>query len=204
MINIKNLFLSFENELIFDNFSATIKAGEKVAVTGKSGSGKSTLLNILAGFVTGYSGDIEIFEKKLCPENIREIRKNISWMPQDISFPVKTVKELFFEPFEFAANKHLKPSKKSVSDIFSLFDLRYELTEKKTNEISGGQKQRIILASCLLLRKSLLLLDEPTSALDERIKQKITDYILSRKNLTVIAATHDEYWIKNSDKVIVL
>ena len=65
-------------------------------------------------------------------------------------------------------------------------------------------KQRIILLSCLLLKKPLLLLDEPTSALDENVKKIVTDYILSIKDLTVIASTHDEYWIKNSDKVIEL
>jgi len=38
--------------------------------------------------------------------------------------------------------------------------------------------------------------------LDESIKKKVTDYILNKKDLTVIAATHDDYWVKNSDKII--
>jgi len=204
MIEISHLNLKFKNETIFNDFSLTIKKGEKIAFTGESGKGKTTFLNLLAGFIPDYNGNVSIFEKNLNTDNIAEIRKNIAWLPQDISLSVKTVRELFFEPFEFALNKILKPSPENVSQIFSEFDLSEKLLDKKTNEISGGQKQRIILASCLLLKKPLLLADEPTSALDEKIKQKITDYILKQEDLTVIAATHDDYWIKSSDKVIEL
>jgi len=204
MIEISHLNLNFKNEIIFDNFSLLINKGEKVAVIGESGKGKTTFLNLLAGFIPDYSGNVSIFGHELNAENISEIRKHNAWLPQDISLSVKTVRELFFEPFEFTLNRDLKPSSESVSQIFSEFDLSENLLNKKTNEISGGQKQRIILASCLLLKKPLLLVDEPTSALDEKIKQKITDYILKQKKLTVIAATHDDYWIKSSDKVIEL
>ncbi len=204
MIEVSHLNLKFKNEIIFNDFSLIINKGEKVAFTGESGKGKTTFLNLLAGFIPDYTGKVSIFGQALNADNIVEIRKNIAWLPQDISLSVKTVRELFFEPFEFTLNKHLKPSPENVSQIFSEFDLPEELLDKKTNEISGGQKQRIILASCLLLKKPLLLADEPTSALDEKIKQKITDYILNQKDLTVIAATHDDYWIKSSDKVIEL
>lgn len=204
MTEISNLTLHFNNEIIFNNFSLKIQRGEKIALTGESGKGKSTLLNLLCGFIPDYDGTISVLGKKLNAENISDIRKNIAWLPQDTSLAVKTVNELFFEPFEFVLNKPLKPTKKEVTEIFSTFELSENLLTKKTNEISGGQKQRIILASCLLLKKPLLLADEPTSALDENIKKKVTDYILNKKDITVIAATHDKYWIKNSDRVIEL
>lgn len=204
MTKISNLSLNFNNEKIFDNFSLKIKRGEKVAVTGESGKGKSTLLNLLAGFIPEYKGEISIFNKLLSPEMVSEIRKDIAWLPQDTSLAVKTVDELFFSPFEFNLNKKQRPSQEEISKIFSEFELPEILLLKKTNEISGGQRQRIILACCLLLKKPLFLADEPTSALDEKNKKKITNYILNRKELTVIAATHDDYWIKKSDKVIEL
>jgi len=204
MIEISDITLNFKDEFVFKNFSVKINEHEKVALTGESGKGKTTLLNLICGFIPDFKGNIFVNGKHLSPENISEIRKNISWLPQDISLNLKTVRELVFEPFEFAINKKKKPSEKEISNIFSVFELSESLLDKKTNEISGGQKQRIILASCLLLKKPLLLLDEPTSALNEEIKRKITDYILSRKDLTVIAATHDEYWMKNSDRIIEL
>ncbi|MCF6183643.1 MAG: ATP-binding cassette domain-containing protein [Bacteroidales bacterium] len=204
MIEISKLNINFKDEIIFSNFSLLIKKGEKVAITGKSGKGKTTLLNLLAGFVPDYKGVVSIFGKSLNAENISEIRKNIAWLPQDTSLAVKTVEELFYAPFEFEINKKNKPGKNEIAEIFKEFELSESLLDKKINEISGGQKQRIMLASCFLLKKSLLLIDEPTSALDEKVKRKITDYILNRKNLTVVAATHDEYWIKKSDKFVEL
>ncbi len=204
MTEISHLTLSFKNEKIFDDFSLLIKKGEKIALSGESGKGKTTLLNLIAGFFPNYRGKITVFGKELNSANISEIRKTIAWLPQDTSIAVKTVKELFFSPFNFALNKNNKPSSNELSTIFSEFALDENLLTKKTNEISGGQKQRILLASCLLLKKPLLLLDEPTSALDEKIKKKITDYILKQEDLTVIAATHDDYWKNKSDKIVVL
>ena len=96
------------------------------------------------------------------------------------------------------------PKKDDIDSLFSKFHLTEDLKSKKVKEISGGQKQRILLISCLLLKKPLLLLDEPTSALDKSIRKRVTDHILSIKDITVIASTHDEYWIKNSDKLIQL
>ena len=204
MVSIHDLNISFNNEVIFKDFSLRVKKGEKIAVIGKSGRGKSTLLNLLAGFIPDFRGNISVFGIVLSASTISEIRKQTAWLPQDTSLNLKTAEELLNAPFEFLLNKERKPTKKEISEIFSEFDLQESLLTKKIKEISGGQKQRIILASCLLLKKPLLLIDEPTSALDEHIKKKVTDYIFNKKDLTVVAATHDAYWIKNSDKVVEL
>ena len=204
MVSIDDLDISFKDEVIFNKFSLAVNRGEKIAVTGKSGKGKSTLLNLLAGFIPDFKGSVSVFGINLSAATIIDIRKRTAWLPQETSLNLKTVNELFYAPFEFVLNKNNKPSKREVSEIFNKFDLSENLLKKKIKEISGGQKQRIILASCLLLKKPLLLIDEPTSALDEHIKKKVTDYILNKQDLTVIAATHDAYWIKNSDKVISL
>lgn len=202
MININNLNISFKNENIYNDFSLTLLKGEKLAIAGKSGKGKSTLLNLLAGFITDFKGNIVINDIVLNSDNISEIRKLISWLPQETSLNYNTVNELFFSPFNFALNKSKKPTEKEITEIFNVFELEPDLLKKSVKNISGGQKQRILLASCLLLRKPLLLIDEPTSALDGIIKKKVADYILSKKNITVISATHDSYWIEKSDKVI--
>ncbi len=204
MIHITNLSVKFEGKLIFKDFSYTINRGEKIALTGESGIGKSTLLNIIAGFIPQFEGSVEVCDIQQNESTVREIREKIAWLPQDTSLNSKTVSELLYTPFEFVLNKHLKPQKDDLNNLFSKFKLNEDLLSKKVKEISGGQKQRIILISCLLLKKPLLLLDEPTSALDESIKKIVTDHILSIKDQTVIASTHDEYWIKNSDKVIQL
>ncbi len=204
MIEIKNLNISFNDEVIFNNFSLSLKKGEKLALTGKSGKGKSTLLNLLGGFIPNFEGEVSVNGIVLNRQNINEIRKITAWLPQEFAFNFETVNELLFAPFGFALNKEKTPDKEQVLKILDSFEISETLLSKKVKEISGGQKQRIILASCMLLQKPVLLFDEPTSALDESIKQRVSNYILSRKDLTVIAASHDKYWIENSDLVIQL
>ena len=204
MIKIKNLNISFNKEVIYDNFSLNISKGEKIAITGASGKGKSTLLNVLVGFIPEFKGSVAVAGIDLNPENINSIRQVTAWLPQETAIRFKTVEEMFLAPFAFEQNKKSIPDKEKISKIFAAFDLSEGLLVKKVKEISGGQKQRVLLASCLLLNKPLLLLDEPTSALDEEIKKKVTDYIFNKKNLTVIASTHDAYWIGKSDREIKL
>ena len=201
IISVENLSVSFKNEKVINNLSFEIKENEKVAVSGASGKGKSTLLNILAGFIPDYTGDISIFGKKLTSQNIKSIRQEISWLPQETALNFNTVSELFFAAFELETNKKHKPTESTIKNIFSEFDLSVNLLNKKVTEISGGQKQRIMLAAAILLKKKLLFLDEPTSALDENLKQKITDYLFS-KDITIVASTHYEYWIEKADKII--
>nr|WP_116496409.1 ATP-binding cassette domain-containing protein [Balneicella halophila] len=154
------------------------------------------------GFIPDYEGKIITKDTPLSTDTATKIRKNIAWLPQDTSLNLETAEELFYAPFKFEVNKKQKPTKEEVSDILKEFELTEELLSKKVNEISVGQKQRIILASCLLLKKPLLLIDEPTSALDTAIKKKVTDYILSQDELTILAVTHNNYWMDKSDHIV--
>lgn len=202
MINIQNLNISFEHEQVFKDFSLRVKRGQKIAITGESGKGKSTLINLLCGFIPDFKGEVFIDEIVMSPKNICEIRKKFAWLPQETALNLIAVKEMFYTPFDFSLNKAKRPSKEQISEIFSAFSLDETLLEKKVKEISGGQKQRIILASCILQKKPIMLLDEPSSTLDKRIKKRVTDYILGLKDITIIAVTHDDYWMSSSDSVL--
>lgn len=204
MIHISRLNINFKDEKIFQDFNLEVKQGEKVAICGESGKGKTTLLNLLAGFIPDFSGQVTIDGYDLNPHNIQDIRQNMACLPQETFLKMPTVKELFYAPFHFARNKGKHPKPDTVKRVLEVFELPKDILKKKSKEISGGQKQRVLLAACLLMEKPLLLLDEPTSALDKKIKKHIADYILSRKDITLIAATHDEYWISQSDRIIEL
>ena len=204
MIQIKDLGVRFNEESIFQNFSLSINPGEKLAITGESGKGKSTLLNVLAGFIPDFQGSIIINGKELHSDTLHEIRSTTAWLPQETNLNLPTMRELFFTPFAFTSNKKQQPTPKQVSEILEAFDLEGSILDKNTKEVSGGQKQRVLLASCILLKKPILLLDEPTSALDEKTKVKVTDYVLSQKAITILAVTHDDYWGSQSDRVLEL
>lgn len=202
MIQIENLSISFKEEKVLQNFNLKVQPGEKLAITGESGIGKTTLLNILAGFEPGFQGKVRVNGIELSADTILQIRQLIAWLPQETALEFETVKELLLAPFEFDANKDKRPTREEYTVLLKEFGMNTAILSKRTKDISGGQKQRVLLASCLLLKKSILLIDEPTSALDPRVKRQVVDYVLSQKDLTVIAVTHDKYWSEQSDKII--
>ncbi len=201
MIEIKNLSISFEKPVI-ENFSMFVNTGEKIAIAGPSGIGKSTILHSILGFVEIQSGEIKINSLLLNSSNIRQIRKQISWLPQEISMRFEYVEDLFYYPFNFAQNKKLYPQKSVVEDIFNKLKLEDTILYKKIDEISGGQKQRVALASQLLLNKPILLMDEPSSALDEESQSAVLNLIDSLPMVTLISATHNASWINRMDRTI--
>jgi len=204
IVEVKNLSISFDNNPIIRDLSFVINHGEKVSIVGKSGQGKTSLLNALLGFIKFQKGEIKIFGKNLNIENIREIRSKISYLPQEVNLQLNTAKELFYIPFQFKANKKNTPSNDDIKILFKEIGLHFDILNQAIDEISGGQKQRIAIASCFFLNKPILILDEPTSALDSQAIESIIDFLFSKKDLTIISSSHNELWIKRSDKVIYL
>lgn len=204
IIQVKNIKIAYGSQVVIERLSFEVAKGEKVAITGESGKGKSTVLNVLAGFTPILSGEIVLFDKSLDQSNIAFIRKQIAWLPQETALQFDSVQEMIDAPFEFSANVENKPTTSQIQEVFENLSLPLGLLKKTPATISGGQRQRVLLASSILLKKSLLITDEPTSALDEANRKRITDYVLSQKDLTVIASTHDKYWMEKSDKIIAL
>jgi putative ABC transport system ATP-binding protein len=204
MISVKNLVVKFDQQTILDDLSFEVPKGARVAVKGFSGSGKSTLLNVLLGFVPADSGDISIAGYALHPDYIHKIRSQVAWLPQELNLHLDKVQDLFWLPFLFTRNKALRPTEKEITAIFEAFRLETSLLNKSLSEISGGQKQRVALASCVLLKRPLLLLDEPTAALDAVTKQGIMDYLFRMPQLTILALSHDPDWLARSQQVITL
>jgi putative ABC transport system ATP-binding protein len=202
MIVVENLSLSFDQKPVISKLSFRINKGEKAALTGSSGSGKTTLLNLLAGFITDYTGTLEIDGKSLNERHLKYIRNRFAWVPQNVSLNQEYVMDLFDVTFAFFGNKKHKPDEKAILELFKNFKLEDDILKKKFNEISIGQKQRVLLCNALLMKKPILIIDEPTAALDNETKTLVCDYILGIKDLTVIAATHDDYWIGKSNRVI--
>ena len=202
MIQFENLSVSYGDERVISNLSFIAKKGDKVALSGPSGSGKSSILNLLMGFVYPFTGNVTVNGAVLNEQNINAIRQQISWLPQELSLKINMVEELFYYPFTFKANRHLKPSSAEVKKLFDELLLDVSLLKKSLSEISGGQKQRVALASVLLLKKEILLLDEPTSALDAESRTAIINLIKRLDGVTVIASSHDEEWLAAMDTVI--
>ena len=80
-----------------------------------------------------------------------------------------------------------------------MFGLTEDTLAKEISDISGGEKQRIFLTASSLLKRIICFLDEPTSGLDSDSKRKGMNYFLNECASTVVAVTHDQEWMDNSD-----
>ncbi len=201
-IILENISKSFNGVNIISNLSLEIPAGSKVAVTGKSGSGKSTLVNMLIGFILPDNGNITLLGMDVNEKNINEIRENLSWVPQELNIDVRYVRELLLLPFGYNKNKKYNPSEKTITNALDMFGLKEDILGKDVSDISGGEKQRIFLTSSYLLKRKICFLDEPTSGLDSDSKREVINYFLHECASTVVAVTHDEKWMDNSNIII--
>ena len=204
MISFKNCNFIYKDKLLINNLSFHINKGDKYVLYGPSGSGKSTILNAILGFEHPVNGTIYIDNKECNSDTYSYIRSISSYLPQDISLPYSTVKELIYSPFEFKINKSNTPSLEEIINYFNLLGLNKNLLNSRINEISGGENQRILLATTILLKKPLLLLDEPTSALDNKSIQLTIQLLQSLSNITMIAISHDETFINSFDNKILI
>lgn len=204
MIKFNNTYFEYDEKPLISGFSVNIARGEKVVIYGPSGSGKSTLVHAILGFVQATQGEIMVNNLPLSPDTITEIRQLTSWLPQDISLPYNTVRDMVLAPFEFKANHSRKPSDQEILAEFDKLGLEHNLLEKGITEISGGQKQRILLLTTVLLRKPILLLDEPTSALDAQSVDLVINYLKSLTDTTIIAISHDQKLINSLDRKLLI
>ncbi|MBR4154479.1 MAG: ATP-binding cassette domain-containing protein [Paludibacteraceae bacterium] len=204
MIQFNNTYFIYDEKPLISGFSVNIARGEKVVIYGPSGSGKSTLIHAILGFVQAEQGEIIVNNLPISPDSINEIRQLTSWLPQDISLPYNSVRDMILAPFEFKANHSRKPSDQEILAEFDKLKLEHNLLEKGITEISGGQKQRILLLTTVLLRKPILLLDEPTSALDAQSVDLVINYLKSLTDITIIAISHDEKFINAFDRKLLI
>ncbi len=197
MIQCENICLSFSGKKIFENFNMKIIEGENICISGASGKGKSTLLNLLQGYILPDSGKITIMDYPLGSLHIKNIRKNISLVPQNIHLPAKNGIELI-NLMEISKNLQ------GIKDLMLQLGLELDLIEQDFSKISGGQKQRLIIAICLSMKKKILLMDEPTASLDENSIALLIETIKSQKDITIVSASHNLQWADNMDRMIEL
>ncbi|NDL61482.1 amino acid ABC transporter ATP-binding protein [Acerihabitans arboris] len=210
MITAKNLYKRFGDQVVLDNISIDIAAGEVVAIIGPSGSGKSTLLRCLNLLEKPESGIIRIDDVTLDTEHYttREeyaLRSQTAMVFQNYSlFKNKTALENITEGLLVV--KKL-PRRQAVEMGMSLLEQvgladqahQYPVT------LSGGQQQRVSIARALAVNPKAILFDEPTSALDPERVHEVLQVIqtLARRKTTMVIVTHEMQFAKEvADRVI--
>ncbi|MGD0472416.1 MAG: energy-dependent translational throttle protein EttA [Candidatus Velthaea sp.] len=204
---------------ILKDISLSFLPGAKIGILGLNGGGKSTLLRIMAGVDTDIDGEAKPManlsvgyleqEPKLDPQkSVREtveealgeifaVRKRLddvyaAYGDPDADFDKLADEQHKLEAILFAAGDDLEQQLELAADA-----LRLPPWDAKIGPLSGGEKRRVALCRLLLSKPDMLLLDEPTNHLDAESVEWL-EHFLQRFPGTVVAVTHDRYFLDNA------
>ncbi len=198
---------------VIDDFSLTIRPGEKIGVVGRSGAGKSTLVNLLLRFYDLEQGRILIDGQDIAMVTQNSLRAQIGMVTQDTSLLHRSVRDniLYGRPDATDADMISAARRAEAHDfILGLSDVKgrrgYEAhVGERGVKLSGGQRQRIAIARVMLKDAPILLLDEATSALDSEVEAAIqTSLYELMEGKTVVAIAHRLSTIAAMDRLVVM
>ncbi|MDD2403924.1 MAG: ABC transporter ATP-binding protein [Victivallaceae bacterium] len=193
---------------VIDNFTLTIRPGQKVALVGPSGSGKSTISNLLLRFYDIDSGTIKVDNIDIRKMNLDSYRNNIGIVLQEPFLFSGSIRENIAYAKRDATNAEIEEAARlaNVTEfVENLPDGFDTIIGENGASLSGGQKQRLAIARAVLKNPSILILDEATSALDtvsEFLVQEALDRLMNAKTTIIIA--HRLSTIRNADVIIVM
>ena len=211
-IEFKNVSFKYPNteKYILKNVSATIKAGEHVAIVGQNGAGKTTFIKLLCHLYDNYEGKILINGREAGEYSFREYIRLLSVVFQDFRLFAFTIKE------NVTVFQDKKVDLEEIYKIAGIEDWINSLEEKDSTHIykmfvengvepSGGQAQKLAIARALYKNAPIVVLDEPTAALDpisEYEVYKNFDKLVHGK--TAIYISHRLSSCRFCDRIIVL
>lgn len=205
IISLKNISVSFDDEVILDKLNLDIKDGAFVTLLGPSGCGKTTTLRIIGGFQEPDSGDVFFGSERINDLPAHKRKLNTVFQRYAL-FPHLNV----YENIAFG----MRIQKKSESDIKAKVGEMLKLVsldgfeKRRINTLSGGQQQRVAIARALANDPKVLLLDEPLGALDLKLRKDMQvelKRIQSQLGITFIYVTHDqEEALSMSDTIVVM
>lgn len=202
MIELKNVTKKYDDPVIIDDLSLTIKDGEFVVFSGPSGCGKTTLLHLIGTIEPASSGTILINGK-----DIRNRRNQEHVLKYDIGF--------LFQNFALVDKKTVRDnillvpkicrSGITVEEALDFVGLA-NLIDTRVYKLSGGEQQRVALARLLFKKCSIILADEPTGSLDDGNAAMVMDLLIKLKETgrTIVMVTHNAKQKKVADRVIEL
>ena len=211
----------YDKRTVLKDISLSYFYGAKIGVLGTNGSGKSSLLRILAGVDTDFAGktmpspgySIGFLEQEPHLDDSRTVRQIVEEGVQktvDLLQEYNDISEKFAEPMSDDGMNKLIERQGVVQEQLDALDawdldsrlemamdaLRCPPGDVPVKVLSGGERRRVALCRLLLIKPDILLLDEPTNHLDAESVAWL-EHHLQRYAGTIIAVTHDRYFLDN-------
>lgn len=193
--------ISFGGKVVISDFSLCVLRGKKILLRGKSGIGKSTLLKMILGFEKPSEGSLYYRGKSVNAQVVWEVRREVSYVSQDMDLGEGPVKDLLDEIFSYHPNRE-KRNPERLNFLMKELELNQDILDKNFENLSGGEKQRIGILIALMLERDVFLLDEVTSALDSELKKKVVDHFLKHEDWTLFIISHDREWERDGVEIV--
>ena len=205
-----DIIKKYNENVVLDKLSLSIRKGEALVIVGPSGCGKSTLLRCLNGLEDIQGGEIHFKDKLLSSEkglagDISKLREKIGMVFQSYDlFPHKNV----IQNITLAPVLVQKRNKKEVEEEAGELLEKVGLLDKRNSfprELSGGQKQRVAIVRALCMHPEILLFDEVTAALDPEMVREVLEVILglAEQGRTMLIVTHEMQFARAvADRII--
>ena len=194
--------------LVLDRLNISLAGGKMTALVGYTGAGKSSILNLIPRFYDCDEGDIKIDNQSIYSIKIKDLRKNISLVTQDVTLFDDTIKNNILYANPNATEEELIEvvKKSSVIEFVEKLPEKFDTVIGENGiRLSGGEKQRISIARAMLKKSPIILLDEATSSLDAETESKIQNAMeILTKNKTTLVIAHRLSTILNANKIFVI
>jgi len=195
MVDLKNVFKSYNNKPIIEDVSLKIEKGTITSFIGPNGAGKSTLVSMISRLIAKDAGDITIDGEDILQTKNNDLAKKISILKQSNAVNLKlTIRELVsFGRFPYSQGRLNKEDWKKVDEAISYMELE-DMQDKYLDELSGGQRQRAHIAMVIAQDTEYILLDEPLNNLDMRHSvqiMKILRRLVDEMGKTILIVIHD-------------
>lgn len=207
-IEFKNVKFGYDKDkIIINDFTAKVKAGEKIAIVGPTGAGKTTMVNLLMKFYDINDGDILIDGTSIRELKRDNIHSLFTMVLQDTWLFNGTVKENIIYNQKNVSNKKVEEVCKvvGVDHFIKTLPNGYDSIISDNDSVSSGQRQLLTIARGMISDSPFLILDEATSNVDtrtEELVQKAMDKLMENKTSFIIA--HRLSTIKNADLILVM
>lgn len=207
-IDFQEVTFKYEEEVVLQEISLQVKAGEMIALVGMSGAGKTSLVNLLPRFYDVEKGRILIDGYDIRKVTLKSLRDQIGLVTQQTILFNDTIRNNIAYGNLNCSDQEVVNAAKAANahDFIQRLPQGYETSIGEQGvKLSGGERQRISIARALLKNAPILILDEATSSLDsdsETEVQKALDELM--KGRTVLVIAHRLSTIRNAHRIIVL